>query len=392
MPWKECSAVSQREEFVRLARIEGANVAGLCRAFGVSRKTGYKWLERYIAFGADGLKDRSRRPCRSPGRTREAMEQSVLGVRRKHPAWGGRKIRRVLHTEGRAKVPSASTITMILLRHKCIEKEESGKHRAFVRFEHERPNDLWQMDFKGHFALEKGRCHPLTLLDDHSRYCVGLAACGNERSETVRHRLTSIFRRYGLPRRMLMDYGSPWGNDVEHPWTPLTVWLLRLEIGVSYGRPYHPQTQGKEERFHRTLKVEVLKNRQYRNLSMCQRAFDDWRDTYNLHRPHEALDLETPVTRYALSPRVFPEKLPEMVYAPGDPVRKVHGHGKLNFHGHEYAVGKAFQGYPVGLRATDEDGVWDLYFNHQRIACVDERTKTLTRSRRESSSVESGRP
>lgn len=162
------------------------------------------------------------------------MEAAVLRVREAHPAWGGRKIRARLQTQDWATVPAASTITAILHRHGKIDPAESLKHRAWQRFEAQAPNDLWQMDFKGHFATAQGRCHPLTVLDDHSRYALGLEACADERTATVKERLTRIFRRYGLPRKMLMDNGSPWGADWEHPYTPLTVWLLRLGLGVTH--------------------------------------------------------------------------------------------------------------------------------------------------------------
>ncbi len=141
-------------------------------------------------------------------------------------------------------MPAASTITAILHRHACIEPAESQKHTAFQRFEHPHPNDLWQMDFKGHFAIDAGRCHPLTVWDDHSRYCLGLRACGNERGVTVQTHLTSILPRYGLPRRILADNGSPWGADGDHPFTPLTVWLLQLGVDVSHGRPHSPADPG----------------------------------------------------------------------------------------------------------------------------------------------------
>ena len=374
--------MSCREEFVGLAQAERVQMSELCRRFGVSRKTGYKWLRRYASAGMSGLLDRSRRPHDSPGRISEAIERSVLVVRAEHPAWGGRKIRRVLLNAGHDGVPSASTITAILRRHGQINEAESSKHKAWIRFEHERPNDLWQMDFKGHFAMELGRCHPLTVLDDHSRYCVGLEACGNERTSTVRERLTGVFRHYGLPRRMLMDNGAPWGSDADHPWTPLTAWLLRLGVSVSHGRPYHPQTQGKDERFHRTLKAEVLRGRSFENLPACQSAFNDWRKTYNVRRPHEALDLNTPITRYAISPRSFPEALPPIEYGPGDTVRRVYDCGQITLRHQEYRIGKAFRGYPVALRPTLCDGVLDVYFCTEHIGWINERTGRWGRATR----------
>jgi len=173
------------------------------------------------------------------------------------PRLGGRKIRRRLQDLRHQAVPSASTITAILHRNGRIEGAASAGHKPFERFERVAPNELWQMDYKGHFATAAGRCHPLTVVDDHSRYAVGLRACSDERAGTVRAELTAIFRCYGLPERMLMDNGSPWGSsDGEHRHTGLSLWLLELGVAVSHGRPHHPQTQGKDERFHRTLMAE----------------------------------------------------------------------------------------------------------------------------------------
>src|SRR5665213_2004549 len=211
MPFKECSLVSQREEFCRLALGPGAHVRNLCGRFGISPTTGYKWLGQYRALGAAGLADRSRRPLTSPGQTAPALEAQVMGVRLEHCAWGGRKIRQVLRNQGLAKPPSASTITQILRRHGVLDGPGAGERRDWVRFEHAAPNDLWQMDFKGWFDLNRGRCHPLTVLDDHSRYALEIGACGDETGETVRARLAAVFRRYGLPQRILSDNGPPWG-------------------------------------------------------------------------------------------------------------------------------------------------------------------------------------
>lgn len=378
MPWKVSDPMSMRKDFVALATGEGANVSELCRRFGVSRKTGYKWIGRARAQSVQGLADRSRRPQRSPGKTDAAVESRVVALRAQHPAWGGRKLRRRLLDGGLAAVPAASTITDILHRHDLIGAGEGAKHKAFARFERPAPNDLWQMDFKGHFALEQGRCHPLTVLDDHSRYSVGLFACGDERSETVQERLTGLFRHFGLPRRMLMDNGAPWGDDGANPYTRLTVWLLRLGIGVSHGRPYHPQTQGKDERFHRTLAAEVLRE-PLRDLPHCQARFDQWREVYNHERPHEALDLAVPASRFLPSPRAFPAVLPALEYAPGVAVRKVQHGGRLSYGGRDYRVPKAFLGYPVGLRPTLQDGVMEVMFSHHVILLLDLRAGIATK-------------
>jgi transposase InsO family protein len=301
------------------------------------------------------------------------MSELVLSLRREHPAWGARKLKRRLQNLGHEGVPAASTITAILRRGGLLEEPRTGESKAVKRFEHQAPNDLWQMDFKGHFALTRGgRCHPLTVLDDHSRYAIGLRACGDEQHQTVQDELTGLFRVYGLPWRMLMDNGAPWGDAEDQPWTKLTVWLLRLGVRVSHGRAYHPQTQGKDERFHRTLKAELLRERSFRHVADCQRAFDPWRETYNQERPHEALDMAVPSSRYRVSGRGFPEHLPAVEYGPGIDVRKAQqGDGRLKFAGRELRMGKAFRGEWIGFRATNQDGVFRVYYCEQCLGEVD---------------------
>jgi transposase InsO family protein len=379
MPWRVSNAMSLRTELVSFMQQEGANVSELARRFGVSRKTVYKWARRAHEDQAAALADRSRRPRTSPAKTAEPVETQVVTLRGAHPAWGGRKLRRRLQDLGVEQVPAASTITGILHRNGLIDAAHSTEHKAFQRFEHAAPNDLWQMDFKGHFAMEQGRCHALTVLDDHSRYALRLEACGNEQTETVRERLIAAFRRYGLPKRMLMDNGSPWGDDGTHPYTPLTVWLLLLGVAISHGKPYHPQTQGKEERFHRTLKAEVLAHNSFRDLTHCQRHFDTWRELYNHQRPHEALGMEVPASRYLVSLRTFPEKLPEIVYAPDVHVRKVGDHGWVHYKGGKYRLPKAFKGYPIGLRPTVQDHVMDILFAHHHILTLDLKSGIATK-------------
>jgi transposase InsO family protein len=372
MPWREATAVSERYEFVKLAMAEGANIASLCRRFGISRSKGYKWLSRFEAEGRTGLLDRSRRPKTSPKRTASATEEAVAALRAKHPAWGGRKIARRLADLGHADVPAASTVTGILRRRGLIDPAESEKRVPFIRFEHAHPNVLLQMDFKGHFPLAQGRCHPLTLVDDHSRYCLLLQACPDEKGETVKAGLTRAFQRYGLPERMTMDNGSPWGSDREHTVTPLTVWLMRLEIRVSHSRPYHPQTQGKNERFNGTLAREVIGGRSFENLDKVQAAFEAWRTVYNLERPHDALGLKTPASRYQPSPRPFPGILAPVAYAEGAIVRKVQKRGWISFEGRDIKLPKALAGYAVAVEPRiAEDGVFDVRFCKTRISSFD---------------------
>jgi transposase InsO family protein len=371
MPWKETTAMSLRTEFIHLAELAGANLSQLCRRFGISRKTGYKWLKRYREGGESGLADRSRRPHHSPRRSSEEIEKAVLEARELYPAWGGRKIKAHLKRKGHSQLPSASTITEILRRNDKIDAEEARKHKPFQRFEMEQPNQLWQMDFKGYFALEEGGyCHPLTVLDDHSRFLLGLKACPNETRQTVQEQLSRIFRCYGLPERMLMDNGSPWGDDLDSPNTILTAWLIRIGVQISHGHPYHPQTQGKDERLHRTLKDELISRYTLANLPQCQVHFDRWRDVYNYERPHEALDMQSPISRYQPSPRSFPEVLPPILYDTGDIIRKVDEKGKISFRNHSFRVGKAFRYNPVAIRPTQKDGEYDVVYCSQKVAQI----------------------
>lgn len=367
MSWQEVLTLAHRLEFVMLAQQEGCNFSRLCSYFGISRKTGYKWLNRFKVSAESGLLNQSRRPHSSPARTENAVEDAVLAMREQHQTWGGRKLRKRLMVLGHQDVPAASTITSILHRHQKIDPAESSKHKAFCRFEHPYPNALWQMDFKGHFAMRKGRCHPLTVLDDHSRYNVLLKACADERTATVKQALIETFRRHGLPDRMTMDNGSPWGSDSFHELTPLTAWLIRLGIVVSHSRPNHPQTQGKDERFHKTLNLDSIVGFQFVDLSDCQRRFDEFRDIYNLERPHDSLGLETPVTRYQPSQRPYPEVLPQIEYWPGDEVRKVQAKGEVFFKGKVFRVAKALRGHPVALRPMSIDGRYAIYFCHQKL-------------------------
>jgi transposase InsO family protein len=367
--------MSLRQEFVSLAQTEGANRRLLCRRFGISPKTGYKWLGRVLAEGAAGLDERSRRPMSSPQQTAAPLEERIVGVRTAHPAWGPRKIRRYLADRGVSELPAPSTITAILRRHGQIDPTRSRQQQPLTRFVHDAPNHLWQMDFKGHFALQDGRCHPLTILDDHSRFALGLVACANEQGATVQAHLTTVFRRYGLPERLLTDNGPPWGvPHGHHSWTPLTVWLLRLGIAVSHGRPYHPQTQGKDERFHRTFAAEVLASHVLLSLAHAQAVFDDWRAEYNGIRPHDALGLDVPAKHYQPSPHPFPATLPPLAYHSTDLVRTVQKGGIVALHGHDHRVGDAFVGYRVGLRPTATDGIWEMYFGVHPIMSLDERT------------------
>lgn len=350
----------------------------LCRRFGIAPATGYLWLGRFREGGSAGLVDRSSRPHGSPTRTEAKLEAAVLAVRAAHPVWGGRKIRRVLQRQG-LDAPAASTITAILRRAGQLDGPGAGERRDPIRFEHAAPNDLWQMDFKGHVAMASGRCHPLTIIDDHARYALEIGACGNETTGTVSDRLLRVFQRFGLPMRILADNGPPWGTaGARERHTQLTIWLLDLGVEVIHGRPYHPQTQGKDERFHRTLKAELLDGRQFADLAEAQRAFDTWRDIYNAERPHEALALEVPASRYRMSQRAMPARIEPPAYDVGEWVRKADSTGHIAFKGSIWPISKAVAGRQLAIRPTDHDGLWTVCYRSHVIARIDIRKPTKT--------------
>lgn len=375
MVWMEKSTVSLRQEFVYLAGQDGANVSALCRQFGISSKTGYKWLNRFDAAAGDvqALHDRSRRPLSSPARSSDAVEQAVLALRRAHPAWGGRKIARRLLDLGQAEL-APSTVTHILNRHGLISPAASDAARPWQRFEHDTPNSLWQIDFKGHFPTLAGRCHALTLLDDHSRFNLRLHALARTDTSAVREQLIHVFERYGLPLRINADNGSPWGTpkDSGRSLSELAVWLIRQGVRVSFSAPHHPQTNGKLERFHRTLDTEVLAGRHFTDLQAVQSAFDAWRTGYNCERPHQALNMGTPVQRYRPSAVAYSAAMRPIEYPDTDRVVTVGWNGFLHFQGRKLHVSSALKGLPIGIRPSLEfDGVHDAYFCHQRFTQFD---------------------
>lgn len=369
MPWQEVSVMEQRRELVRLAEQEGANRRGLCRRFGISAQTGYKWLARSAA--GDTLLDRSRRPLHSPRRTSAELEARVLAVRDAHPAWGARKVMHWLRRAG-IEPPAASTVHEILRRNGRLVARPGGAG-ATQRFEMTAANLLWQMDFKGWVTLADGtRCHALTVVDDHSRYLLCLRACADEQAVTVRTHLEATFRRYGVPEAIFVDNGSPWGDASGQRWTRLGVWLLKLGVRVLHSRPYHPQSRGKNERLHRTLQAEVFDVRRFRELADVQEAFDRWREIYNLERPHEALGYEVPVSRYRCSSRSMPGEVAEPDYQPGEIVRKVGTtRAYISFKGRQWPVGQAFFGERLAIRPRGQNGQYGIFFGAHQIAAID---------------------
>jgi transposase InsO family protein len=369
MPWREVSVMDQRREFVRLAMQEGANRRELCRRFGINPDTGYKWLARWQAD--EDVADHSRRPHSSPRRTDREVEGRILSLRDAHPAWGARKIACCLEREGHHS-PAVSTIHEILRRTGRI-KPPIGGAVASQRFEMPAPNLLWQMDFKGWVRLGNDtQCHPLTVLDDHSRYDLCLQACADQRTDTVCGHLEATFRRYGLPQAFFVDNGSPWGDSSGERWTRFSVWLLKLGITLIHSRPYHPQSRGKNERFHRTLAAEVLALRPFRDLAETQRAFDAWREVYNFERPHEALGQQVPASRYRPSQRAMPDRLPEVEYDSHEIVRRV-GTTKayVSFKGRLWKVPQAFSGERLAIRPSANSAQYGVFFGAHQVAIID---------------------
>lgn len=371
MPWKQVSAMDQREEFVHLALLEGANRRELCRRFGISPETGYKWLKRFAAGEARGFGDRSRRPLSSPLQLESAAAERICEVRAAHPAWGARKIKAFLEARGHP-MPAASTVHQALRRQGLILVPPGGE-RALLRFEADAPNDLWQMDFKGYSTLSDGsRLHPLTIVDDHSRFSPCLKALGSETGEEVKAALVHVFRVHGLPVRLFTDNGNPWGGSQGNEWTKFRVWLLKVGVELIRSRPYHPQSRGKNERFHRSLAAEVMSLRPLATRADAQQAFDRWREIYNHQRPHAALAHRVPASRYRVSHRPFPHKLAEPDYEEGTITRQVSTtKSYVAFRGRYWKVPDAFQGERLAIRPLQQDGQFGVYFASHHIATID---------------------
>jgi transposase InsO family protein len=373
MPWNPQDTMQLRLDFVTLALKREIPFSELCQRFGISRQTGYKMLKRYASGGAQALADHSRRPLSSPRISAPELEQQVLQLRDAHPAWGARKLSRRLIDLGLATL-APSTVNSILHRHGRISEKASADACAWQRFERGEPNALWQMDFKGDFALlDQTRCYPLTVLDDHSRFNLVLHACSATDGNTVRARLQWAFEHYGLPAQINTDNGAPWGSPGKPGQvTELAIWLIRLGIRVTYSRPYHPQTNGKEERFHRSLKAEVLNARSFSTQAQIQAELDCWREIYNHQRPHQGIGMATPMTRYRNSPRTMPSTLAPIEYGPDDQVLRVDWNGKVSFRGYRLRVSSALHRMDVAVRANPEIAdAYDLYFLHHRLMTFD---------------------
>jgi transposase InsO family protein len=380
MPFINITAMDQRIEFILLSRNKKFKFNELCRRYKISRTTGYKWVNRYRAGGVKDLFVRSRRPINSPNKYNGDIEKYIVDLRKEEPEWGPKKLHRILYNQ-QAKgsypfeiIPCRNTISKMLKRNYLIDPDRSIQSKAFKHFEYEEPNELWQMDFKGYFLmLNNKQCHPLAILDDHSRFNVGLYACNDEKNVTVKIHLIEVFEKYGMPCTILTDNGNPWGPTITETdagfktFSEIEKWLIRLNIRLIHGRPYHPQTQGKEERFNKTFKNEVLKRNNFKNTEHCQVYFDIWREKYNCIRPHESLNFDVPTSHYSPSKRTYPAQLPPVVYGDGDLIKKVAENGSIYFQKKHFKIGKGFKGEYVAIKQNDNDGEYDIYFCNQFI-------------------------
>jgi transposase InsO family protein len=349
MAWKTMDGHEQRVRFVVAATQKLQPFSALCAEYEISRPTGYLWLRRYRHLGVQGIAEQSRKPHRSPRRTDATREQQVVQVRLSYPDWGARKLQVLLARKG-VNLPR-NTIHRILLRHHLV-REEDRRTPAMQRFARSRPNELWQMDFKGPKEWPQP-VGPLSVLDDYSRYLIALAANGSTHGGPVREQLVEAFQRCGVPEGMLMDHGTPWwSTQSPSGQTHLSLWLMRQGIRLHWSGIRHPQTQGKVERFHGSLQ-RALERRGLPD-QHTQAWLDAYRWEHNHVRPHEALDMQTPATLWRPSSRRYDPQPPRWEYPKGAWVLKVDSQGKLDIRGQKWKVSKALSGEWVQVVRVDQ--------------------------------------
>lgn len=362
VPWKVTSPVKERMAFV--ARLHaGERMADLCREFGISRKTGYKFVARFERLSVVGLEDQSRAPV-VRAKTPSEIEDLVVALRRKHPTWGPRKLLATLKKQhDGVKLPGHSTVARILSRHGLAVPRRPRRHRPSITHSPlchaKEPNDVWCIDYKGQFRLGDGTlCYPLTLTDAHSRFILACEAFTNIDGDDVKRVLTACFVTFGVPKAMRFDGGAPFASSALRGWSKLSVWLLRLGIALEQIEPASPQQNGRHERMHRTLKAETTRPAA-KNVLQQQERFDVFVAIFNNQRPHEALGQETPASVYAPSPRAFPAMLPELSYPMHELTARVDscGHVRLPGAGRKmpsFFISGALRHQRLGLRELDD--------------------------------------
>lgn len=369
-----------REEFARRVLAQERSKAALCREYGISRPTGDKWLKRFL--DGDSMSDRSRTPKSTPSRIDPELEHQIVALRRKYPAIGAEKLRRMMLDSGCSDLPCARTFNNVFHRNGLIEREASLAATPHQRFEKSAPNEMWQADFKGHFAMKNGhRCHPLNIIDDHSRFNLCIEALEGETFEQVKPTLERLFREYGLPFSFLCDNGNPWGTSQSLGYTRFEVWLMELGVLTLHGRIRHPQTQGKEERFNRSFTRECLRMQEILDISHAQNVFDAYRSFYNEVRPHCALDLDVPKVHYRPSILELPEEIEPWEYGPEYKLCKVKDTGYFNYRGQGYFLSEAFAGKYIAIRESHLPGQITLVFRQFKIGRIDVDSRAYTQKR-----------
>ena len=375
MPWKDKTVEELRKEFVEAVKTS-KNFSSLCREFGITRRTGYKWVDRYNQY--QSLSDRSHTPIHIPGKTPPEIENAILKVRAENPEWGAKTILRVLENNGYTDLPCIRTANNILQRNGCISEIESEKREAFIRFQREFCNELWQLDFKGDFPLLDGsRCFAMDGLDDCSRYCLGIFPKHHTRG--VIENVEILFQEYGLPKAILTDNGGQFAG-FRGGYTRFERWLMDLDVLPIHGRPLHPQTQGKIERFHRTMKNELLKRNEFVDLIDADKHLQEWRIKYNEVRPHEALDMKCPADVYIPSKRKYHAEIKPYEYSGLHRVLKVNYKGYLRFDRKEFYLSETMVGAELELYFIDKNFAWLCYRNY-KIAEIDLATEQLINRR-----------
>jgi putative transposase len=381
MPWQETLRMDQRVQFIADYQRDVFDVAELARRYDISRKTAYKWIDRYAAGGATALCDRSRRPQHSPHAVAETIAAAFLEARRRHPTWGAKKLLKVVATRHPTWVlPARSTVCNLLDRAGLVtgaRRRPVPAHPGRPLIPMTAPNGTWTADFKGHFKTRDGvYCYPLTIVDGCSRYllaCQGLLSTAIAVSRPIFLRL---FQEYGLPQVLRTDNGVPFATTALGRLSTLSVWWIRLGILPELIAPASPQQNGRHERMHRTLKAEATRPPSG-NLQAQQTRFNRFRHEYNHERPHEALQQETPASCYTPSPRALPSRLAPMEYPGHFEVRRVSRNSGIRWNRHWVCVTHTLAGEYVGLEEVG-DGLWDIYFGPVTLGRMDERTLRIT--------------
>jgi putative transposase len=376
MPWRTTSPMDQRSLFVAEYSRGYFALSELCGRFGISRKTGYKWLERYAELGRSGLADRSRRPHSCPHQTPACVVDALLECRRRHPTWGAKKLLRIVSRQHPDWLwPSRSTCCELLKRHGLVTAQPRRRwpgHPGRPCTTMKEPNAVWTADFKGHFKTGDGRyCYPLTVVDGYSRYLLACQGLRSTEIELARPVFQRIFAEYGLPGVIRTDNGVPFATTALGRLSTLSVWWIRLGIHPELIEPSHPEQNGSHERMHRTLKRETARPPRG-SLPAQQVRFNRFRDEYNDERPHEALGQETPSSLYRPSPRPLPTRVPDLEYPGHFEIRYVSGNGGIRWNCHWVCVTHTLAGEYVGLEEVG-DGLWDVYFGPLRLGRMDER-------------------